>query len=70
MSYRSDNFREACLGDKKGKNVKEDRLFLNFYDYGTMVNAVIIFDWFYPKIYLLAKKYMKKIKEIQRFTYS
>ena len=55
---------------KREKNVKEDRLFLNFYDYGTMVNAVIIFDWFYPNIYLLAKKYMKKIKEIQRFTYS
>ena len=65
MSYRSDNLREACISDKRGKNVKEDCLFLNFYDYWTMINAVITFDWFYPKIYVLEKHIQIKLRKFK-----
>ena len=63
MSYQSDNLREACISDKRGKNVKEDCLFLNFYDYWTMINAVITFDWFYPKNYILEKHIQRKLRK-------
>ena len=63
MSYKYDNLREACISDKRGKNVKEDCLFLNFYDYWTMINAVITFDWFYPKNYILEKHIQRKLRK-------
>ena len=72
MSYRSDNLREACIIDKRGKNVKEDCLFLNFYDYWIMINAVIAFDWFYPKNYILEKhiqRKLRKFKDLPTFFY-
>ena len=65
FSYGSDNLREACISDKRGGNVKEDRLFLNFYDYWTMINAVITFDWFYPKIYVLEKHIQIKLRKFK-----
>ena len=68
ISYGSDNLREACISDKRGGNVKEDRLFLNFYDYWTMINAVITFDWFYPKIYILEKQIRRKLRKFQDFS--
>ena len=68
MSYGSDNLREACISDKRWKNVKEDRLFSNFYDYWTMINAVITFDWFYPKIYILEKQIRRKLRKFQDFS--
>ena len=68
MSYGSDNLREACISDKRWKNVKEDRLFSNFYDYWTMINAVITFDWFYPKIYILEKHIRRKLRKFQDFS--
>ena len=65
MSYGSDNLREACISDKRGENVKEDRLFLNFYDYWTMINAVITFDRFYPKNYILEKHIQRKLRKFK-----
>ena len=65
MSYGSDNLREAYISDKRGKNVKEDHLFLNFYDYWTMINAVATFDWFYPKNYILEKHIRRKLRKFK-----
>ena len=65
MSYGSDNLREGCISDKRGTNVKEDRLFLNFYDYWTMINPVITFDWFYPKMYILEKHIWRKLRKFK-----
>ena len=61
MSYGFDNLREACISEKRGKNIKEDSLFLSFYDYWTMINAVITFDWSYPEMYILEKHILRKI---------
>ena len=65
MPYGSDNLREACISDKSRKNVKEDRLFFNFYDYWTMINAVITFDWLYPKIYILENHIRRKLRKFK-----
>ena len=65
MSYGSDILREACISDKRGGNVKEDRLFFSFYDYWTIINAVITFDWFYPKIYILEKYIRRKLRKFK-----
>ena len=67
MSYGSDNLREACISDKRGENVKEDRLFLNFYDYWTKINAVITFDWLYPKIYILENHIRRKLRKFKTY---
>ena len=65
MTCGSDNLREVFISDKRGKNVKEDRLFLNFYDYLMMIDRVITFDWFDPKIYMLEKHIRRKLRKFK-----
>ena len=64
-AFGSDNLREACISDEKRENVKEDGVFLNFYDYWTMINAAITFDWFDPKICILEKHIRRKLRKFK-----
>ena len=63
-TYGSDNLRVECLHDKKGKEVMGESLFLNLFDYWTLLNAEckhLYYPWYHPKIALLEKQIRKKL---------
>ena len=63
-TYGSDNLRVECLHDKKGKEVMGESLFLNLFDYWTLLNADckhLYYPWYHPKIALLEKQIRKKL---------
>ena len=62
-TYGSADLRVACLDDERGKNIKGESLFLNLYDYWTLVQAGFRFNWIEPKIAILEKQIRKKLKD-------
>ena len=67
MSYESDDLRVAYLNDEKGKTIKGESLFLNLYDYCTLVHAEYKFEWYHPKIAILEIQLRKKLKDFKDF---
>ena len=57
-TYGSYELRVACLHDQKGKNIKGESLFLNLYDYWTLLHTEckhLYYPWYHPKVALLEK---------------
>ena len=64
-TYGSAHLRVACLHDERGKNMKGESLFLNLYDYWTLIHAGFRFNWIEPKIAILEKQIRERLKEIK-----
>ena len=62
-TYGSGDLRVECLHDKRGKNIKGESLFLNLYDYWTLLHTELKFHWYHPKIAILEKQIRKKLKD-------
>ena len=62
-AYGSDDLRVECLHDKRGKNIKGESLFLNLYDYWTLLHAELKFHWYHPKIAILEKQIRKNLRD-------
>ena len=63
-TYGSDNLRAECLHEEKGKKVKGESLFLNLFDYWTLLNAEfkhLYYPSYHPKYALLEKQIRKKL---------
>ena len=57
-TYGSDELRVSCLHDEKEKNIKGENLFLNLYNYWTLLHAEFkhsYYPWNHPKVALLEK---------------
>ena len=65
-TYGSDNLRTECLNDEKAKSVKGESLFLNLYNYWTLLHAEfkhLYYPWYHPKAALLEKQIRKKLAD-------
>ena len=65
-TYGSDNLRTECLNDEKTKSVKGESLFLNLYNYWTLLHAEckhLYYPWYHPKAALLEKQIRKKLAD-------
>ena len=62
-TYGSDDLRVECLHDKRGKKIKGESLFLNLYNYQTLLHTKLKCHWYHPKIAILEKQIGKKLKD-------
>ena len=65
-TYGSDNLRTECLNDEKAKSVRGESLFLNLYNYWTLLHAEfkhLYYPWYDPKAALLEKQIRKKLAD-------